>query len=67
MWKNYGSFVGLINVDEISNAVGIAHARQDVFSKVSTTLSYYFEEDLNAVADHHVPRSSGVGFDAILT
>ena len=47
--ENYGSFVGLINVDEISNA--IADARQGVFGKVCPTLSYYFEEDLNAVAD----------------
>ena len=51
MWKNYESFVGLINVDEISNAIATAHARQSVFGKVCPTLSYYFEEDLNAVAD----------------
>ena len=31
--ENYGSFVGLINVDEISNAFAIAHARQGVFWK----------------------------------
>ena len=49
--ENYGSFEGLINVVEISNAIAIAHARQGVYGKVCPTLSYYFEEDLNAVAD----------------
>ena len=35
--ENNGSFVGLINVDEISNAIAIAHTRQGVYGK---SLSY---------------------------
>ena len=49
--ENYGSFVRLINVDEMSNAIAHAYVRQGIFGKVCPTLSYYFEEDLNAVAD----------------